>query len=137
MLEALRLHYKVHPLNILEQEQFEPGFLKISPNSKIPAILDDKGPNGETLTLFESGTILLYLAEKSGEFIPPDPMERLDCIQWKMDNFGPFLGQAHQLPFAVLALIDVDPLEAVDALLRLRRQVLVERIGISKERITT
>lgn len=98
MLEALRLPYTVHPVNILEQEQFEPDFVKISPNSKIPAIVDDEGPGGETLTLFESGAILLYLAEKSGEFIPHDPQERLECIQWlmwQMGNFGPFLGQTH------------------------------------------
>ena len=72
MLEALRLAYKVHPINILEDEQFSPHFLKISPNNKIPALVDHEGPNGEPISLFESGAILIYLAEKTGEFIPSD-----------------------------------------------------------------
>ncbi|MGH1429829.1 MAG: glutathione S-transferase family protein [Neptuniibacter sp.] len=104
MLEALRLPYKVHPVNIQANEQFEPAFLKISPNNKIPALVDDEGPNGEKVELFESGAILLYLAEKTGEFIPCDPVERLECLQWlmwQMGGFGPFLGQAHHfLKFA-------------------------------------
>lgn len=98
MLEALRLPYRVHPVNILEDDQFSPGFLAISPNNKIPAIKDDEGPNGEPISLFESGAILIYLAEKTGEFIPSDPLERLECMQWlmwQMGGFGPFLGQAH------------------------------------------
>lgn len=98
MLEALRLPYRVHPVNILEDDQFAPGFLAISPNNKIPAIKDDEGPNGEPISLFESGAILIYLAEKTGEFIPSDPLERLECMQWlmwQMGGFGPFLGQAH------------------------------------------
>jgi GST-like protein len=98
MLEALRLPYQVHPINILEKEQFEPSFQRISPNNKIPAIVDDEGPNGSRVELCESGAILLYLAEKSGEFIPHDPLERLECLQWlmwQMGGFGPFLGQAH------------------------------------------
>lgn len=111
MLEALRLPYRVHPVNILEDEQFAPGFLDISPNNKIPAITDDEGPNDEPVSLFESGAILIYLAEKTGEFIPSDPHERLECLQWlmwQMGGFGPFLGQAHhfnkfapeQVPYA-------------------------------------
>jgi len=98
MLEGLRLPYQIHPVNILANEQFAPEFLKISPNNKIPALVDDEGPNGETVELFESGAILLYLAEKTGEFIPSDPLEKLECIQWLMwqvGGFGPFLGQAH------------------------------------------
>ncbi|PIE23620.1 MAG: glutathione S-transferase [Neptuniibacter caesariensis] len=111
MLEALRLPYRVHPINILENEQFTPDFLAKSPNNKIPAISDDEGPNGEPISLFESGAILIYLAEKHGEFIPTDPIKRLECLQWLMwqtGGFGPFLGQAHhfnrfapeQLPYA-------------------------------------
>ncbi|MDO6512735.1 glutathione S-transferase family protein [Neptuniibacter sp. 2_MG-2023] len=98
MLEALRLPYRVHPVNILENDQFEASFLKISPNNKIPAIVDPEGPNGETVELFESGAILIYLAEKNDEFIPTDPIARLECLQWlmwQMGGFGPFLGQAH------------------------------------------
>lgn len=104
MLEALRLPYQVHPVNIIAKEQFEPDFTKISPNNKIPAIVDDEGPNGEKIELFESGAILIYLAEKTGEFLPTDPMERIECLQWlmwQMGGFGPFLGQAHHfLKFA-------------------------------------
>jgi GST-like protein len=98
MLEATRLPYQVHPIDITNNEQFTKAFLKISPNNKIPAIVDDEGPGGETINLFESGAILLYLAEKTGEFIPSDPIERLECLQWLMwqkGGFGPFLGQAH------------------------------------------
>ncbi len=98
MLEALRLPYNVHPVNILEGDQFSEEFLKISPNGKIPAIVDAEGPRGEPISVFESGAILLYLAEKYGEFIPDDPRQRLECIEWvmwQMGGFGPFLGQAH------------------------------------------
>ncbi|MGH1463484.1 MAG: glutathione S-transferase family protein [Neptuniibacter sp.] len=98
MLEALRLPYQIHPVNIQAREQFEPDFTKISPNNKIPALVDDEGPDGKRVELFESGAILLYLAEKTGEFIPCDPLERLECLQWlmwQMGGFGPFLGQAH------------------------------------------
>lgn len=98
MLEALRLPYTVHPVNIQNGEQFSLEFTALSPNNKIPAIVDPEGPDGEPITLFESGAILLYLAEKTGEFIPEDPRERMECIQWlmwQMGNFGPFLGQTH------------------------------------------
>lgn len=98
MLEATALPYIVHPINIQAGDQYKPDFLAISPNNKIPAISDDEGPDGETIQLFESGAILIYLAEKTGNFIPTDPMKRLECLQWlmwQMGNFGPFLGQAH------------------------------------------
>lgn len=98
MLEALRLQYNVHPIDILDGEQFADDFLKISPNNKIPAIVDHDGPNGEPITVFESGAILLYLAEKYGEFIPDDLRGRTECMEWvmwQMGNFGPFLGQSH------------------------------------------
>lgn len=98
MLEALRLPYRVHPVDILANEQFEAKFSSISPNNKIPALVDSEGPDGETVSLFESGAILIYLAERYGEFIPTEPLKRLDCIQWlmwQMGGFGPFLGQAH------------------------------------------
>lgn len=98
MLEALGLPYMVHPIDIQEGDQYGEGFLDISPNNKIPAITDDEGPNGESIKLFESGAILLYLAEKTGDFIPTDPIKRLECLQWlmwQMGGFGPMLGQAH------------------------------------------
>lgn len=93
-LEEMGLEYKVHPVNIMKDEQFEPDFLEIAPNNKIPAIVDhDTGQ-----TLFESGAILIYLAEKTGKFLPTDPKARMDTLQWlmwQMGGFGPMLGQAH------------------------------------------
>ncbi len=93
-LEALGLAYDVHPIDIGKDEQFAPDFLKISPNNKIPAILDDK----EDRTLFESGAILLYLAEKTGRLMPQDEAGKWEVIQWlmwQMGGQGPMLGQAH------------------------------------------
>ncbi len=112
MLEALRLQYNVHPIDILADEQFGTEFLQISPNNKIPAIVDHDGPDGEAITVFESGAILLYLAEKYGEFLPDDLRSRTECMEWlmwQMGGFGPFLGQAHhfnkfapeQVPYAI------------------------------------
>lgn len=112
MLEACRLHYSVFPIDILSNEQFAKEFLKISPNNKIPAIVDPDGPSGEPISLFESGAILIYLADKTGEFLPPDGAERYEVLQWlmwQMGGFGPFLGQAHhfnrfateQVPYAI------------------------------------
>ena len=98
MLEAPRLAYQVHPVNILENEQFAAHFLKISPNNKIPALVDHEGPDNQPISLFESGVMLIYLAEKTGEFMPRNPLKRLECLQWlmwQMGGFGPFLGQAH------------------------------------------
>ena len=112
MLEACRLHYSVHPINILNNEQFSDDFLSISPNSKIPAIVDPDGPSAKPISLFESGAILIYLADKTGEFLPPEGAERYQVLQWlmwQMGSFGPFLGQAHhfnrfapeQVPYAI------------------------------------
>lgn len=112
MLEELGLPYSVHPVHIGRGEQYEPEFLRISPNNKIPAVVDPDGPDGDECSLFESGAILLYLAEKTGRFVPEDPMERYRCLEWlmwQMGNFGPMLGQAHhfrrfaneQVPYAI------------------------------------
>ncbi|WP_417584941.1 glutathione binding-like protein [Nitrincola sp.] len=112
MLEACRLHYSVHPIDILNNEQFGEDFLSISPNNKIPAIVDPEGPSGEPISLFESGAILIYLADKTGEFLPPEGAERYEVLQWlmwQMGGFGPLLGQAHhfnrfapeQVPYAI------------------------------------
>jgi GST-like protein len=94
MLEECGLAYEVHPINIGKDEQFAPDFLKISPNNKIPAIVDrDNG-----WSVFESGAILIYLAEKTGKFLPTDPKKRLQTLEWlmfQMGGIGPFLGQAH------------------------------------------
>src|SRR3546814_3735949 len=83
---------------ITKDEQFAPDYLKISPNNKIPAIVDPEGPDGRPLALFESGAILDYLAEKTGKLLPQDARARYEALQWRvwqMGGFGPMLGQAH------------------------------------------
>jgi GSH-dependent disulfide-bond oxidoreductase len=111
-LEEMELAYTVHPINIGKDEQFAPAFLKISPNNKIPAILDPEGPDGAPISVFESGAILIYLAEKTGRFLPTAPRARTAVMEWlmfQMGNFGPMLGQAHhfrrfakdKIPYAI------------------------------------
>ena len=105
MLEELALPYVVHPVDIGADEQFAPEFLAISPNNKIPAIVDPDGPDGDPISVFESGAILVYLAEKTGSDLwPTDPRQRMVTLQWlmfQMGSIGPFLGQAnHFLKFA-------------------------------------
>ena len=98
MLEEVGLEYKAIPIDIGAGDQFTPEFLAISPNNKIPAIVDSDGPNGKPLALFESGAILFYLAEKTGKFLPLDPVGRYTTMQWlmfQMGGVGPMLGQAH------------------------------------------
>ena len=98
MLEECGLPYVAHPINIGKGDQFQPDFLKISPNNKIPALIDTEGPDGKPISVFESGAILLYLAEKTGRFLPADPRGRTNVMQWlmfQMGGVGPMLGQAH------------------------------------------
>ena len=98
MLEETGLKYRVHGVNIREGEQFRPEFLRISPNNRIPAIVDHDGPGGKPLSLFESGAILLYLASKTGKLLPADLHARWNCVQWlmwQMGGVGPMFGQAH------------------------------------------
>ena len=99
MLEECALPYKVHPINIGKNvDQFTPQFVKINPNSKIPAIVDSDGPGGKPITIFESGAILIYLAEKTGKLLPKDPHARMAAIQWlmfQMGGVGPMFGQVH------------------------------------------
>ena len=98
MLEECGLPYRVHPINIGSGDQFQPDFLAISPNNKIPAIVDPAGPEGERISLFESGAILLYLAGKTGQFLPDGVSARYEVLQWlmfQMGGVGPMLGQAH------------------------------------------
>ncbi|AMM22976.1 glutathione binding-like protein [Variovorax sp. PAMC 28711] len=98
MLEECRLAYAAHPVNIGTGDQFAPAFLKISPNNKIPAITDPDGQGGKPISLFESGAILVYLAGKTGQFMPRDDRGRYDVLQWlmfQMGGVGPMLGQAH------------------------------------------
>ena len=97
MLFRSGLPYKVHAINILKDDQFKPEFIAINPNSKIPAIVDPDGPGG-SLPLFESGAILIYLAEKHGRFLPKDPRQRYIVMQWlmfQMGGVGPMFGQTH------------------------------------------
>lgn len=97
-LEEMNLPYVVKVIDIGKDEQFHPDFLKISPNNKIPAIVDRDGPHGKPLSVFESGAILIYLAEKSGKFLPKDIAARVPVLEWlmfQMGGFGPIPGQVH------------------------------------------
>ena len=111
-LEEFGLPYDVHPIDITKGEQHQPFFLEISPNNKIPAIVDPEGPDGGPISLFESGAILIYLAEKTGKLMPRTLALRylaLQWLMWQMGGFGPMLGQAHhfrrfakeQVPYAI------------------------------------
>jgi GSH-dependent disulfide-bond oxidoreductase len=112
-LEEAGLPYVIHPVNIGKGEQFDPAFLKISPNNRIPAIVDRTPKDGGApIAMFESGAILLYLADKIERFIPSEQRSRLDCIQWlfwQMANLGPMAGQNHhfglyapeKIPYAI------------------------------------
>ena len=96
MLEETGLPYEVHLVSFETQDQMSPEFLSLNPNNKIPAILDPNGPDGKPFALFESGAILLYLAEKTGKFIPKDAAGRYEAIQWvmfQMGGLGPMFGQ--------------------------------------------
>ena len=98
MLEEVGLPYTVHAIDIGVGDQFDPDFLKISPNNKMPAIVDPDGPDGKPLSVFESGAILIYLANKTGKLFPEEPRARYDTLQWlmwQMGGLGPMLGQAH------------------------------------------
>ena len=112
MLEETETPYNLIPINIMAGDQFKPEFLKISPNNKIPAIVDPNSPDRHPISIFESGAILLYLAEKTGRFLPENPSDRYTVIQWlmfQMGGVGPMLGQAHhfrqyapeKIPYAI------------------------------------
>lgn len=112
MLEETGLEYRLHPVDLGKGDQHRPEFLAINPNGKIPAIIDREGHRGEALPIFESGAILLYLAQKSGRFLPADPREHWPVVSWlmfQMGGVGPMLGQAgyflnrspEPVPFAV------------------------------------
>jgi GSH-dependent disulfide-bond oxidoreductase len=98
MLEECGLPYRAIPVNIGAGDQFKPDFLKVSPNNKIPAINDPQGPDGKPISLFESGAILVYLAAKTGKFMPATDREKYEVLQWlmfQMGGVGPMLGQTH------------------------------------------
>ena len=97
-LEEMELPYTVKVVDITKDQQFQPAFLDISPNNRIPAIIDDQGPGGMPISVFESGAILIYLAEKTGRFLPQDTRQRvpvLEWLMWQMGGFGPMPGQVH------------------------------------------
>ena len=98
MCEEVGLKYNIIPVNIGAGDQFKPEFLKISPNNRMPAIIDHDGPDGKPIAMFESGAILMYLAEKTGKLMPSDTRGKYNVIQWlmfQMASVGPMLGQAH------------------------------------------
>jgi GST-like protein len=111
MLEEIGMPYEVHAINIGQGDQFKPEYLAINPNNKIPSIIDPDGPGGKPFALFESGAILMYLAEKSGKLWPADVRQRYTVIQWlmfQMGGVGPMFGQANyfyrleeKVPFAM------------------------------------
>ena len=111
MLEEVELPYEVHSINIAKGDQLKPEYLAINPNNKIPAIIDTDGPGGKPVKLFESGAILMYLAEKTGKFLPQEMAKRYEVIQWlmfQMGGVGPMFGQANyfyrleeKVPFAI------------------------------------
>jgi GST-like protein len=103
-LEELALPYTVHPVDVFSAKQFDDAFLKLNPNAKVPVIVDPDGPGGKPYTVFESGAILLYLADKTGKLLPKDTVAKFDTIQWlmtQMSTVGPMFGQyVHFLRFA-------------------------------------
>ncbi len=112
MLEETGLSYRVHPIDIGKGDQFQPEFLKISPNNKMPAMVDSDGPDGKPMAVFESGAILIYLASKTGKFLPENLRDKWSTLQWlmfQMGGVGPMLGQAHhfiiyapeKIPYAI------------------------------------
>src|ERR1700677_3140570 len=115
MLEEIALPYEVHLVDFNKDEQKTPEFTSLNPNGKIPAILDPDGPGGKPLGMFESGAILLYLAEKTGELLPSDPARRYETIQWvffQMAFIGPIFGQlGYFFKFAGKEIPDKRPLE--------------------------
>ncbi len=112
MLEECGLDYNLHPINIGEGDQFAPDYVALNPNAKIPTIVDTDGPDGAPYTVIESGAILMYLAEKTGKFMPTETAARFEVIQWlmfQMGGIGPIFGQVHhfkraakeQVPYAL------------------------------------
>ena len=112
MLEECSLNYKVYGIDITKGDQFKKSFLKISPNNKMPAIVDEEGPNKKPISIFESGAILMYLAEKTGKFLPKLKREKYKVVQWlmfQMGGVGPMLGQSNffhhycpeKIPYAI------------------------------------
>ena len=108
-LEEMGLLYEIKSVNIGAGDQFKPEFLAFSPNNRMPAIIDHDGPDGKPVTVFESGAILLYLAEKTGQLMPTATNERIavyEWLMWQMGGFGPMLGQAHHFNYYAPEKVD-------------------------------
>ena len=119
-LEEMGLPYQVQPVDITAGAQFDPAFVSISPNNRIPAIVDPEGPGAAPISVFESGAILLYLGEKTGLFMPNDRRERVAVLQWlmwPMGGFGPMPGQVHHF----LGMAEADRAYGARTLIRRRR----------------
>jgi GSH-dependent disulfide-bond oxidoreductase len=135
MLEECGLPYKEHFVDVWKGDQYDPAFLKINPNAKIPAIVDSEGPGGKPYTVFESGAILMYLAEKTGKFMPTDTAKKYEVLQWLMiqlTGVGPMFGQwTHFKMFAPKDSGDYSAARYTSELKRLYA-LLEERLGKSK-----
>lgn len=144
MLEEIGLPYEAHLVSFETQDQLSPAFLSLNPNNKIPVILDPNGPDGQPMALAESGAILLYLAEKTGQLLPKNPAQRYECIQWlmfQMGGIGPMFGQVGFFyKYAGKDYADKRPLERYVAeskrLLRVLNQHLAGRQWIMGEDYT-
>jgi GST-like protein len=134
MLEECGLPYRVHAVDIGAGAQFDPAFLAISPNNKIPALVDPHGPDGAPISLFESGAMLLYLAGKTGRFLPFDTRGKYEVLQWlmfQMGGVGPMLGQAHHFRIYAPEKIDYAVNRYTNEAKRLYG-VMNKRLGSSK-----
>lgn len=131
MLAELDLPYTVIPVDITAGEQFEPEFLKVNPNNKVPAIVDHDGPHNKPFAVFESAVVLMYLAEKAGKFLPEDAGRRYEALQWLVfqnATMGPMLGQAHH--FMVYAAEKIDyAIERYDREVGRIYDILERRLG--------
>lgn len=132
-LEEMGLDYDAHRIDIMAGDQFTDAFKAINPNSKIPALVDPNGYDGRRVTMMESGAILLYLAEKTDQFIPSDPMEKNECLQWlffQVGGIGPMFGQfGHFYRFAKDTCKDPYPTERYKNETRRLLAVLEERLA--------
>jgi len=132
-LEEMGLSYEPHLINIIEGDQQDPEFLLFSPNGKVPAIIDPDGPEGKTVGLFESGAILIYLADKTGQLLPQNYLSRMEHIQWlmfQMGHVGPFFGQfGHFFKFMRNKIKDDYPLTRYSNETRRLLRVLDKRLA--------
>jgi|SRR5579883_263539 len=136
MLEETKLPYKEQFVDVWKGEQYNPDFIKINPNSKIPAIVDHDGPGGKPITIFESGAILIYLAEKTGHFLPKEPHQRYETLQWlffQTSGVGPMFGQfTHFKMFAPKDLNNSYAMARYQTEVRRLYEVMEKRLGQSK-----